>query len=76
LAFVRLYLDTGDTERVAALSWSAFWLVLPSLAMLLLLPVLLRIGWNFWLGLGVSCFAAAAFYWLMVWLLGRIGIPL
>jgi hypothetical protein len=76
LAFIWLYLDTGDTARIAALSWSVFWLVLPSLVLLLLLPLLLRIGWNFWLSLGVSCFTTAALYWLMVWLLGRIGVSI
>ena len=33
LAFVWLYLDTGDTQRVADLPKVFFWLVLPSLSL-------------------------------------------
>jgi hypothetical protein len=62
LAFMWLYRDTGDAEKVAALSMDIFWLVLPSLVLFVLLPVLLRHGWNFWLSLGLSCAATALSY--------------
>jgi len=73
LAFVWLYADTGDAARIAALSRSIFWLVLPSLVLFLLLPILLRLGWGFWASLGVSCFATAVLYLLMIWGLARLG---
>jgi hypothetical protein len=62
LAFIWLYRDTGDVGKVAALSADIFWLVLPSLVLFVLLPVLLRHGWNFWLSLATSCTATAASY--------------
>ena len=62
LAFMWLYRETGDTEKVAALSADIFWLVLPSLVLFLLLPVLLRHGWNFWASLGLSSAATAIAY--------------
>lgn len=62
LAFVWLYLDTGNSERVAALSVNIFWLVLPSLPLFLLLPWLLRQGWNFWFALAVACAITALAY--------------
>lgn len=74
LAFVWLYVDTGDTQRVAALSQGIFWLVLPSLPLFLLLPLLLRGGVGFWPSLAVSCVITAAAYFAMVWLLSRFGI--
>ncbi|MGJ0482966.1 MAG: DUF3147 family protein [Methylomicrobium sp.] len=74
LAFFWLYADTRDAERIAALSQSIFWLVLPSLALFLILPFLLRLGWGFWISLGVSCFATATLYLIMIRLLVRIGI--
>jgi hypothetical protein len=74
LALVWLQIETGDAERIAALSSSIFWLVLPSLVLLLLLPVLLRQGMNFWLSLTLASAACAAAYGLM-WLgLRRMGI--
>ena len=76
LAFVWLYLDTGSSEAVAGLSYSIFWLVLPSLTLFLLLPVLLRQGLNFWLGLLLAGIATAAAYWLLVRLLKLAGVAL
>ena len=74
LAFVWLYLDTGDSERVADLSQSIFWLVLPSVTLFVLLPLLLRTELNFWLSLGAACAATAAAYFAMIWCLGRFGV--
>jgi hypothetical protein len=74
LAFVWLYVDTGNSQRVADLSQSVFWLVLPSLTLFVVLPLLLRSGVAFWLSLGVACVATAIAYFAMVWCLGRFGI--
>jgi hypothetical protein len=76
LAFVWLYADTGNTDKIAALSVSIFWLVLPSLALFLVLPWLLRHGWAFWPSLGVASAATAAAYLAMLGILPRLGIEL
>lgn len=73
LAFIWLYLDTGDTARVAALSQGIFWLVLPSLVLFLVLPLLLRAGWSFWPGLAASALATAVAYAAMAWALSKTG---
>ncbi len=44
LAMIWLYHESHDTSRVAALSGEIFWLVLPSLALFLVLPWLIRRG--------------------------------
>ena len=74
LAFVWLYLDTHDTAKIAALSGSVFWLVIPSLLLFLTLPVLLRLGVNFWLSLLLSCTLTAVAYMGMTLLLKRFEI--
>jgi hypothetical protein len=74
LAFVWLYIDTGQSVRVAELSQSVFWLVLPSLTLFLVLPLLLRLGVAFWVSLAVACIATAVAYLVMVWCLSRAGI--
>ncbi len=66
LAFVWLYLDTGDVQKVSALSLNIFWLVLPSLALFLVLPLLLKFGWGFWLSLVLSMAATAILYGVML----------
>lgn len=74
LAFIWLWIETGNAEKVAALSQGIFWLVIPSLLLFILLPVLLRAGWGFWASLGVSAVATAAGYAAMAWGLARLGV--
>ena len=74
LAFLWLWIETGDAEKVAALSQGIFWLVIPSLLLFVLLPLLLRAGWNFWGSLAASAAATAAAYGAMAWGLARLGI--
>uniref|UniRef100_UPI00257C51F1 DUF3147 family protein n=1 Tax=Oceanithermus sp. TaxID=2268145 RepID=UPI00257C51F1 len=54
LAMVWLYLETRDSERIAAFAQDVFWLVLPSLALFLVLPWLLRAGVQFFAALGLG----------------------
>lgn len=76
LAMVWLYLDTGDIEKISTLASSVFWLVLPSLALFVALPVLLGQGINFYLSLAVSIGITALCYWLMVTVLGYYNVKL
>lgn len=76
LAFIWLWRDTGDTERIAALAQSTFWFVLPSLPLFLILPALLRGGAGFWTALGLSCLVSVLLYAAMVWTLGKLGVTL
>ncbi|HEY8553346.1 MAG TPA: DUF3147 family protein [Burkholderiales bacterium] len=76
LAFVWLYLDTRSTERVAALSYSIFWLVLPSLSFFLVLPWLLQKTGNFYLGLAGSIAIMLVVYGALVLALQRWGAEL
>jgi F0F1-type ATP synthase assembly protein I len=76
LAFVWLYLDTRSVEKVAALSQSIFWLVLPSLVLFLVLPWLLRRTENFALSLGLAMGAMLAAYGLMVLMFRHFDIEL
>jgi hypothetical protein len=76
LAFIWLYLDTGDVQKIATLSGSIFWLVLPSLLLFVLLPLLLRSGLGFWFSLAASIAATALAYLGMIKLLGMLGIRL
>ena len=74
LALAWLWRDTGDAERVASLSTSIFWLVLPSLPLFLVLPALLRAGWSFAASLGAACAVAVACGLVTVRLLGWAGV--
>jgi hypothetical protein len=76
LAMIWLYAETGDSARVAQLSSGIFWLVLPSLALFLVLPVLLRAGMGFYLSLTLAGLVTISAYGLMTLLLRQAGITL
>ena len=76
LAMIWLYADTGDAEKVAALATGIFWLVLPSLALFISLPLLLRAGYPIGLSLAASSALTAVCYFAMVAVLGRLGISI
>lgn len=74
LAMIWLYVDTGDAEKVAQLAGGIFWLVLPSLALFIALPILLRAGWPFGLSMLASMALTVACYFLMIAILKRLDI--
>ena len=74
LAMIWLYVDTGDTGKVADLATDIFWLVLPSLVLFVALPLMLRAGWAFAPSLAIACALTVAAYFLALALLRRFGI--
>lgn len=76
LAILWLYIDTKDVEKVSALALSVFWLVMPSLALFVALPVLLRSGVDFYASMLLSIAITVACYWIMVMVLHYFGIKL
>ena len=76
LAFIWLHMDGTEPEKIAALSAQTFWLVIPSLLLLLLLPMLLKHGFSFWLSLCLAISATTACYLALLPLLRRVGVSL
>ena len=76
LAFVWLHIEATPSERIGDLSSQIFWLVIPSLLLFLLLPILLRHGFNFWVSLCISVAATAGCYLALLPLLRRMGVGL
>lgn len=76
LAMIWLWQETKDSERIVAHAQATFWYVLPSLPMFLVLPALLRSGFQFYIALALSCTLTVILYLGMVWLLKRFGISL
>ena len=76
LAIIWLYVETKDATKVAALSTSIFWLVLPSLVFFVALPLLLRMKFGFSLSMGLAAAAMFVCYGAMVLLLPRLGVKL
>ena len=76
LAMLWLWRDTSNAERVAALSVSTIWFIVPSVPLFIALPLLLRSGLGFWLSMGLVIAGTLALYALMFWAAPRIGIKL
>ena len=74
LAFVWLYWETGDAARVSSLSLDIFWLVIPSLALFLALPLFLRAGWGFWISLLAAIVVTALCYGILFSLLRHLEV--
>lgn len=76
LAFVLLWADTREAERVAALASNTLWFILPSLPLFIALPAMLRGGIGFWPSLAVAVIGTLALYALTLWALPRFGVKL
>ncbi len=76
LTLAWLYWDTGSAQEVEDLSWSILWLVVPSLAFFVAVPVLIRVGVGVPLAIAGACGVTAVVYAAYV-LAGRwLGIDL
>lgn len=76
LGMIWLWRDTGNPLRMAAHAEATFWFVLPSLPMFLLIPVMLRNGFSFWVALVAGCALTVLLYLVMTWLGPRVGLRL
>ena len=76
LGMIWLWRDTGDPVRMAAHAEATFWFVLPSLPMFLLIPIMLRQGFSFWVALLAGCVLTVLLYLVMTWLGPKLGLRL
>ena len=73
LSFIWIYTETGNTQKVINMSYDIFWLVLPSLAFFLILPILLKNGMAFGWAMLLSCIGMSVLYAIMIWLLKNLN---
>lgn len=76
LALAWLYRDTGDAAKVRDLSWSILWVVVPSIAFFVALPVFLRIGWAVPPALAGAILVTAVAYPVWIVVARRLGLDL
>lgn len=76
LVFVWLYRDTRNPGMIASLSWSIFWMVLPSLTLFISLPLLLKRGVSFPIALGTGLAVMIAAYLLTALIVRRFGVQI
>ena len=76
LGMIWLWRDKPDAANMASHAEATFWFVLPSLPMFLLIPVMLRHGFGFWLSLIAGCLLTIGLYGIMIWVGPRLGLRL
>lgn len=74
LAMFWLFIETHDAQKVAELATGILWLILPSLALFIALPLLLRKGVDFYLAMGISMALTVGCYFLMLRVLKHFAI--
>jgi len=74
LAFIWLYYDTKDYQKVINLSYGTFLLSIPSFAFFLILPVLLKLKQNFAISIIISIIGTSLVYFIFIYVLKKLGI--
>ena len=76
LSMLWLYFETEDIEKIKNLSNSILWMIIPSLTLFLALPVLIKIGFNFYISLIISIIITIGCYSATLLILSHYGIEL
>jgi hypothetical protein len=75
LAMIWLWRDGTQPAQIAAFASGIFWLVIPSLLLFIVLALMLRSGFGFWISLGAGCAATLAGYAAMLLALRAWSAP-
>lgn len=76
LGMIWLWRDTGDSDLLASHAEATFWYVLPSLPMFLIIPLMLRNGFGFWLTLCLAIVITFVLYLATIGIAARFGVRL
>jgi len=71
-----LFIETKDTEKIAQYSTLTFWYVIPTLPSFLIIPMLLKKGFNFWASIGIAAAATFVFFGLIILIARQLGVKL
>ena len=74
LAIVWIYIETKDLEKISSFASEIVWLVLPSLAFFIALPVLLKHNVHFFLSVGISTALTVGCYLTALWITGYLNL--
>ena len=74
LAFMWLYWETRDIQKIISLSNSTLLMVIPSLTFFIFLPILLKLNLSFLFFFLGSIFLTAACYYIFVSILEKLGL--
>mgnify|MGYP006150506887 FL=1 len=76
LAFIWLYFDTKDYQKVIDLSYGTILLSVPSFAFFIILPILLKMKQNFAISILISIISTSIIYLIFIFILKKLGVNL
>ena len=76
LAFIWLYFDTKDYQKIIDLSYGTILLSVPSFAFFIILPILLKMKQNFAISILISIISTSIIYLIFIFILKKVGINL
>jgi hypothetical protein len=76
LAFIWLYFDTRDYQKVIDLSYGTILLSAPSFTFFIILPILLKMKQNFAISILISIISTSLIYLIFIFILKKIGVNL
>ena len=76
LAFIWLYWDTKDPQKVIELSNSIMLMIIPSFTFFIVLPIALKLNLTFIVSITSSIISTALVYWIYVSILNKFQINL
>jgi len=76
LAFIWLYFETKNYQKVIDLSYATILLTIPSFGFFLILPILLKMKQNFAISIIISIIGTSVLYFIFVFLLKKLGISI
>ena len=71
LAFIWVYIEQKDVVKIAAMSYSVLWLIIPSLTFFIILPLALNNGLNFYVSIVASSLLTAIAYAIFSYVLTK-----
>ena len=76
LAFIWIYYETSDLEKISDLSISILYMILPSLIFLIILPLVIKITNSFTISLILASLTTIFSYWIYIIVLNKLNIHL
>jgi len=76
LAFIWLYWETKDAQKIIDLSYSIILMVIPSFVFFIVLPAALKLQFSFLLSMILATISTALVYWVFIELLNKFNISM
>ena len=76
LAFIWLYWDTRDTQKIIDLSYNTIIMVIPSFLFFIVLPLMLNLKQSFTISLFVAILSTSIAYFIFIFFLKKFGVTI